>query len=81
MAELAAPDGVQEPTPRRGDFIWRVPMTRQSVSPLLALAAAMGVFTLAACNTVAGAGQDVQNAGQAVEETAEDLNDGNPNTP
>lgn len=56
-------------------------MTRKITTPLIALAALLGAGSLAACNTVAGAGEDVQQAGEAVEETAEDLNDGNPNTP
>lgn len=37
---------------------------------LLAAAAALSV---AACNTVAGVGRDAQAAGQAVEQTAEDI--------
>lgn len=56
-------------------------MSRQTVSPLLALTAAIGMFSLAACNTVAGAGEDLEQAGQAVEQTAEELDDGDPNTP
>ena len=32
---------------------------------------------LAACNTVAGAGKDVQKAGEKVEEKAEDCKDSN----
>ena len=34
--------------------------------------AAVAALAVAACNTVAGAGRDVQAAGEAVEETAED---------
>ena len=34
--------------------------------------AAVAALAVAACNTVAGAGRDVQSAGEAVEETAED---------
>lgn len=41
----------------------------RKVFVLLAAAAAL---TTAACNTLAGAGRDVQAAGEAVEETAED---------
>lgn len=37
---------------------------------LLAMMAAG--LTVAACNTVAGAGQDIEAAGEAVEETAQD---------
>ncbi|HRE42953.1 MAG TPA: entericidin A/B family lipoprotein [Terricaulis sp.] len=53
----------------------------KSISPLIALAALAGVLTLGACNTVRGAGEDLQQAGEHVEERAEDLNDGNPRTP
>ena len=46
------------------------------------MAALIGAASfLAACNTVEGAGRDVQSAGQAVEQTAQEANDGNPNTP
>ncbi|WP_296818445.1 entericidin A/B family lipoprotein [Brevundimonas sp.] len=34
--------------------------------------AAAAALAVAACNTVAGAGRDVQAAGEAVEETAQD---------
>jgi predicted small secreted protein len=56
-------------------------MTRKITTPLIALAALLGAGSLAACNTVEGAGQDIQQAGDNLEETADDLNDGNPNTP
>lgn len=36
------------------------------------LLAALGALTVAACNTVAGAGQDVSAAGHAVTDTAQD---------
>ena len=39
---------------------------------LTAAALAMGVL-VAACNTVEGAGEDVQSAGNAVSKTAEDV--------
>jgi predicted small secreted protein len=48
---------------------------------LLALAAMIGVVSLGACNTVEGVGEDVRTAGDAVDNAAEDANDGNPNTP
>lgn len=35
--------------------------------------AAAAALAVAACNTVAGAGRDVQAAGAAVEETAQDV--------
>lgn len=50
-------------------------------TPLIALAALFAAGSLAACNTVEGAGEDVQAAGQAIEQTAQETNDGNPNTP
>ena len=53
----------------------------KSISPLLAAAAILGVVSLGACNTVQGAGEDLQQAGEHVEERADELNDGNPNTP
>jgi predicted small secreted protein len=52
-----------------------------SKTPLIALAALMAAGSLAACNTVEGAGRDIQTAGDAIEETAQETNDGNPQTP
>lgn len=40
------------------------------------LLALFSMGTLSACNTMAGAGKDVQKAGEAVENTAEDCKDG-----
>ena len=56
-------------------------MSRKITSPLIALAALVGAGSLAACNTVEGVGEDVEQAGETIDNTAEDLNDGNPNTP
>lgn len=53
---------------------------RKIMSPFIALAL-FGAVSLAACNTVEGVGEDVQAAGQAVEQTAQEANDGNPQTP
>ena len=39
----------------------------------LVFLAAAAALAVAACNTVAGAGRDVQAAGEAVEETAQDI--------
>jgi predicted small secreted protein len=39
---------------------------------LIVLAAAAAALLVAACNTVAGVGRDVQAAGKAVSSTAED---------
>ena len=40
--------------------------------PLFALLLSLGTFGLHACNTVEGAGQDVENTGEAIQDTAED---------
>lgn len=53
---------------------------RKIASPLIALAL-LGASVVAACNTVEGVGEDVTAAGQAVDQAAEETNDGNPNTP
>ncbi len=42
---------------------------------LLALAA-LAVFALTACNTIAGIGKDVKKAGEVVAETAEECKSG-----
>ncbi|KRA17635.1 entericidin A/B family lipoprotein [Lysobacter sp. CCNWLW3] len=42
----------------------------------LLLLALFSMGTLTACNTVAGAGKDVQKAGEKVEEKAEEVRDG-----
>ena len=55
-------------------------MSRKITLPLFAALIGASAF-LAACNTVEGVGQDVQAAGQGIEQTAEETNDGNPNTP
>jgi predicted small secreted protein len=56
-------------------------MSSKLTSPLVALAALVGAASLGACNTVEGVGEDVEAAGQAVDQAAEESNDGNPNTP
>ncbi len=40
---------------------------------LIVLAAAASALLVGACNTVAGVGRDVEAAGEAVAETAEDV--------
>jgi predicted small secreted protein len=40
------------------------------IRKLVTLALVAGSFIVAACNTVEGAGQDVQSAGEAVEKAA-----------
>lgn len=42
---------------------------------LLAIAAAAVPFALMGCNTIEGAGEDVEAVGEAVDETAEDASD------
>lgn len=56
-------------------------MSRKFTAPLIAFAALIGASSLAACNTVEGVGEDVTQAGEAVDQAAEEANDGNPNTP
>lgn len=56
-------------------------MSRKLSTPLVALAALVGMSGLTACNTVEGFGEDVEAAGEEIEETAAETHDGNPNTP
>jgi len=42
----------------------------------LLLLSLFSISTLTACNTMAGAGQDVQKVGEKVEDKAEDCKDG-----
>ena len=35
----------------------------------------MSVGSLAACNTIAGVGEDIESAGDSIEDTAEDCSD------
>ncbi|MBA3486906.1 MAG: entericidin A/B family lipoprotein [Lysobacter sp.] len=42
----------------------------------LLLLSLFSISTLSACNTMAGAGKDVQKAGEKVEDKAEDCKDG-----
>lgn len=42
----------------------------------LLLLSLFAIGSLSACNTMAGAGQDVQRAGEKVEDKAEDCKDG-----
>ncbi|WP_407072234.1 entericidin A/B family lipoprotein [Solilutibacter oculi] len=43
---------------------------------LVAMLAMFSMGTLSACNTIAGAGKDVQKAGEKVEDKAQDCKDG-----
>lgn len=56
-------------------------MSRKFTAPFVALAALVGAAGLTACNTVEGVGEDVTQVGEAVDEVAEEANDGDPNTP
>ena len=53
--------------------IEEIPMKRLMALMLLAM---FSVGTLTACNTMAGAGKDVQKVGEKVEDKAEDCKDG-----
>ena len=56
-------------------------MLRKVTTPLIALAAFAGAASLGACNTVEGFGEDVQSAGEAIEDTAEEGTDNNDSNP
>jgi len=56
-------------------------MSKKITAPLIALAALAGAFSLAACNTVEGVGEDVQQAGETVEDAAHDVGDTTDPTP
>ncbi len=51
-------------------------MTRNSDKSALTLAGLMlaATLSLGACNTVAGAGQDIESVGEEIEETANEVN-------
>lgn len=55
-------------------------MKRQILTPIVALTALFAAFSVSACNTVRGVGQDVEATGEAVQdastEAQQDLNDG-----
>lgn len=60
-------------------------MQRQIAAPLAGIAVIVAALSLGACNTMRGAGQDVEAAGSAVareaSETQDEMTDGNPTTP
>jgi predicted small secreted protein len=60
-------------------------MQRTIAAPLMGFALIAAALSLGACNTMRGAGQDVEAAGGAVareaNETQREMNDGNPRTP
>lgn len=49
------------------DLLWRTPMKKLLATSFILL---MTAGALAGCNTVAGAGQDVQEGGRAVQDAA-----------
>jgi entericidin A len=57
------------------DFVYTKEPTMKRLFALLLLAA-FSTSALTACNTMAGAGKDVQKVGEKVEEKAEDCKDG-----
>lgn len=56
-------------------------MSRKITPALIALAALFGAVALGACNTMEGVGEDVREAGEAVDEAAEEARDDDPKTP
>jgi predicted small secreted protein len=44
-----------------------------SMVKILSIVSLLGFTALSACNTVAGAGEDIQAGGQAIENTAEEV--------
>lgn len=59
------------------DTTEEIPMKRAAIKRVFALAilACFSTAALTACNTMAGAGKDVQKVGQKVEQKAEDCKD------
>jgi predicted small secreted protein len=73
-------DGSDAPTGRRGRpriVTQEISMKQSAMKRTFALMllALFSMNMLAACNTVAGAGKDVQKAGEKVEDKAEDCKD------
>lgn len=50
-------------------------MLKQVHIPVIAAFAALAAFSVSACNTVAGAGQDIRATGEAVTEGAQEAED------
>lgn len=59
-------------TPAHGDHFFRDPPQEKNMKRLscLMLLSLLSMAVLAGCNTVAGAGKDVQKAGEKVEDAA-----------
>jgi predicted small secreted protein len=75
------PDGIGVALPKPCTGFYEEAFMSKSLSPLFAVAAIAGALSLGASNTVQGAGADIEQAGEHIEERADELNDGNPNTP
>lgn len=74
LAEMHMPDGKGcRPARRAGNFsIDRKEMTMISKLMLLLVALALGSIPLAACNTVQGAGKDIEKGGQHIQDEAKE---------
>jgi len=76
-----APRGARQIAPHaarsvfRNTAILKKERTMKRIIPVLLLALCTA-GSLTACNTVAGAGKDMQGAGEAVHDTAQDCKDG-----
>lgn len=69
---------IDGPAPRPAQAERNMPMltrltTAQGAKKLLPVALLFSILGVAACNTVEGAGEDIQAGGEAIEETAEDV--------
>lgn len=51
-------------------------IAKQVQALILACVGGLGLFTLSACNTTEGVGEDIEAAGDAIEDAADDVNDG-----
>jgi predicted small secreted protein len=74
-AESAAPEFAFPTSRARFTGVSQMRTLPRWVLMLLAAAGFVGMASLSACNTVEGVGEDTQEAGEAIEETAEDVGD------
>jgi predicted small secreted protein len=51
-------------------------VTKKVQTLILAAVGGLGLFTLSACNTTEGIGEDIEAAGDAIDDAADDANDG-----
>jgi predicted small secreted protein len=63
-------DGVSRVAPPKAAN--RPPQQKDDPMPRILIAAALALLTLAGCNTIKGAGEDITAGGQAVQEEAAD---------